>query len=81
MTPQEQTLDIWKERHTLEQARRSKMRELMEEFDKEHYAKMAALRLKCAALGHNWRFTNFGPLGAAWYHCGTCGASRVETEE
>lgn len=68
-------------RHQLEKDRRDKVAELMEAYDKEHIAKIKKLRQECGGIGHNWRFSNLGPLGDPWFHCTVCGASRVDREE
>jgi hypothetical protein len=50
----------------------------MEDYDKEYYAKMQVLREECAALGHNFKFLHFGPLGNPWYYCTYCNQSKVD---
>ena len=54
------------------------MTTLMIEFDKVHYAKMKELREEGGKLGHDFRFSHFGPLGNPWSYCTYCGASKVE---
>ncbi len=70
--------EIGQKVRALEKARRDAMATLMAEYDKEHYAQLKILRAECGEIGHNWRFTNLGPLGHPWFHCTICGASRVE---
>jgi hypothetical protein len=71
--------DIWKRRHMLDKARREFMENAMVEYDRTHNEKMRELRAECAETsGHTWRFTNVGPVGHVWSHCGTCGASKVD---
>lgn len=69
---------IWHRRHALDKKRREAVREAMAAFDVEHHKAMAALREECGAIGHTFKFTDVGPVGHAWYHCTSCGASRVE---
>lgn len=72
---------IWKRRSELDIERRNKTRELMEEYDKVHYDKIRALQDECGRdTGHNWMFSNYGPLGHSWFHCTGCGKSKVEGE-
>lgn len=75
--------DIGDKVRALEKARREAMRALMAEYDKTHYAALKILRAECAVTGtgHNWRFTNLGPLGHPWFHCTICGASRVGDDD
>jgi hypothetical protein len=75
----EQRTEIWRERGRLEQERRDAMRRLMAEFDKEHYAKLRALRDRCAAIGHvRGKFDSNG-LGTTWFYCNQCG-DRMEVD-
>ena len=80
MTQPQTHLEISSARHDLENARLEMMKTLMVEYDKGHYAALKVLREECERIGHNWRFSNFGPLGHSWYHCTVCSASRVEDE-
>jgi hypothetical protein len=74
MNQPEISSELWR----LDRIRREKIAHLMEEFDKEHYAKKKELRQKCGAIGHNWRFSHIGPVGNAWLHCSVCGEYRAE---
>lgn len=69
---------IWERRGQLDKDRREFMRTAMAEFDKTHREKMRALQAECEAAGHNWEFTNLGPLGDPWFCCATCHATRVK---
>jgi hypothetical protein len=69
---------IWVRRGLLVRERREFMRTAMAEFDKTHREKMRALQAECEAIGHNWKFTDLGPLGDPWFTCTTCRATRVE---
>lgn len=71
MTPNE----ISNERHRLNKARREYMCLVMEEYDKEYYAKLKVLKDKCS---HNYRFSHLGPLGNPWSYCIYCGISKVD---
>lgn len=73
---------IWKKKNALEIERRDKERELMDEYNKTHYEKIRALQDECGRdTGHNWMFSNHGPLGHAWFHCTGCGKSKVEGDK
>jgi hypothetical protein len=72
--------DIWKERRLIDKERRDLINELMkphEEFFRERLKEVMAV---CEEQGHNFKFSNFGPLGHAWYHCSKCGKSKVEND-
>lgn len=73
--------DIWERRHKLEKDRRDYMKVVMQEYDKTHYENMRLLREDCEkSTGHNYMFSNLGPLGHAWFYCNTCGKSKVEED-
>jgi hypothetical protein len=56
----------------------SEIGQKVRELEKARRDAMKVLRAECGKIGHNWRFTNLGPLGHPWFHCTICGASRVE---
>lgn len=73
--------DIWSERGKLEKERRDAMKGLMHDFDHNYYyPKLKKLRELCAEQhgDHNFRFSDFGPIGHAWYRCSRCGEAKVE---
>jgi transposase len=62
----------------LDKERKDYKKVVMLEYDRIHQKKVSQLRLECEkTTGHNFRFTAFGPLDDAWYHCTYCGKSRV----
>lgn len=65
---------IWERDREIEKARRIKMAELMEEYDKTVYwPARKKLIEECAAEGHNrGRFHDNG-FGWSWYYCSKCG--------
>ena len=70
---------IWERRRQLDKDRREFIYTAMIKFDKAHREKMRALQYECAAAGHNWKFTNLGPLGNPWFSCTMCHAISRET--
>lgn len=72
--------DIWTRRHALDKTRREHIREVMKDYDILHYVAVRELQEQCEALGHKWKFTNLGPLGDPWFHCSSCGKSRVDIQ-
>lgn len=66
---------IWKERHQLDTERREAMRRLMDDFDREHFAKVRNLQARCAAIGHVRGNLHNNGLGWTWYWCNQCGAA------
>lgn len=67
--------EIGRQIRLLEKERRQYMSEVMKEYDKEYHAKCKALRDQCE---HNFKFSDFGPIGHAWFYCSICGKSKVE---
>lgn len=59
----------------LEKERREYSAKVMEEYDKKYYAKLRELQSQCE---HKFRFSDFGPIGHAWFYCSICGKSKVE---
>jgi hypothetical protein len=73
--------DIWKRSHELDKERRDLISKLMEPYEEYFRVKRKALMDDCEAEGHNFKFTDFGPLGHAWFHCSKCGRSKVEDND
>ena len=73
---------IWSERHDIDNARRVKMTEAMEEYDRTvYYPAKRSLQARCAEIGHRPQPNfHFGPTGASWQYCNQCGA-RVNYEK
>jgi hypothetical protein len=70
--------EIWAAERALKKERRDRVKECMEQWDREHYyPRLMALREECGVLGHNWRFTDLGPTGLPWYMCHSCGMQKV----
>lgn len=69
--------DIGRQVRELERARREYQREVMAEYDKEHYRKLAALRAQC---DHQWHFSHLGPINHPWFYCSVCGKSEMREE-
>jgi hypothetical protein len=71
---------ISERRVALEKARQEFVKEAMRGYDVGYHEARKQLRDDCGATGdgHAFRFSNFGPLGHAWFHCIKCGASKVE---
>ncbi|HEY9704492.1 MAG TPA: hypothetical protein V6C58_18735 [Allocoleopsis sp.] len=66
-------------KHALVKARRDYEEKVMHDYDEQYYKDLKALRQECEEVtGHKFGFSNFGPLGHAWYHCYYCGKSKVE---
>ncbi len=67
---------IWQEKHEIEKARREKMREAMEEYDKTVYRPaLAALRERCGEQGHKPGHWHNNGLGCSFLYCAICGAT------
>lgn len=68
--------DIWKRRHEIDKARREKMKEVMDEYDRTvFYPARKQLIDDCAKEGHTQgKFYDNG-LGSTWWWCGKCGTS------
>jgi hypothetical protein len=73
--------EIWKQRFTIEELRRQKVREAMSEYDSTVYRPaLKALRESCAAIGHiRGKFHDNG-IGWTWFYCNQCGA-RMDIQE
>lgn len=69
---------IWQERLRLSDARREKLHEAMEDYDRDvHLPALKALVERCAAeVGHSsdGRWHDNG-LGRSWQQCNLCGAT------
>jgi hypothetical protein len=55
-------------------------RDMMTELSLRQTERKKAMWALCGSIGHFWRFTHFGPTGAAWYSCGYCWLARNEPE-
>ena len=73
--------DIRKETLVLDKERRDLMSELMMPHEEYFRLKRLDIMNACEEQGHKFRFTDFGPLGHAWYHCIKCGKSKVENND
>ncbi len=73
--------DIWKRRHEIDKERRALNSKLMEPYQEYFRDKRKALMDDCEKEGHNFKFTDIGPLGHIWSHCSKCGKSKVEINE
>lgn len=75
--------EIWERRHILDKARREYMMKVMKEYDIQHNAALKKLREDCESSthGHNYKFSNFGPLDHPWYYCSYCAKTRVGTAD
>ena len=49
--------------------------------EREYHPKLQVLREECEKTGHAWRFSNFGPLGHAWYMCTVCKKFKREEDD
>jgi hypothetical protein len=66
--------NIWQRKNELEKARLLKMRELIEDYDREiHNPQLQALREECGALGHGYGHFHDNGLGWSWNYCNNCG--------
>ncbi len=66
---------IWQEKHEIENARREKMREAMEEYDRTVYRPaMAKMRDRCSERGHKPGHWHYNGLGGSFLICASCGA-------
>jgi hypothetical protein len=70
--------EIWKKHRELQKERRDLITKLMEPHEEYFRARAKELMELCEKEGHNFKFTNLGPLGHAWFHCSKCGKSKVE---
>jgi hypothetical protein len=66
--------DIWTRRNNIEKARREKMNEAMDEYDRTvFYPARKQLIEDCEKIGHSGgKFHNNG-FGWTWFYCGKCG--------
>jgi hypothetical protein len=70
-------------KHSIEAARREKVRELMKEYDETIYdPARKAIREECAGIGHtpNGRL-QFTVGGRAYQYCVSCGVTILEEED
>lgn len=73
---------IWERRGEIDRDRRKKMEEVMREYDEQVYRPARkALVDECAAEGHNWRFSDLGPLGDPWFRCTKCATAECRRED
>lgn len=75
--------EIWKEKLTIEQNRRKKMTEAMDEYDRTvHWPARKALVERCRKeTGHNWQFRDTNPVGYPIFVCSICGATEIRSDE
>lgn len=74
---------IGKRRHDIDQARRVRMKELMQDYDEQvYYPARRQLMQECAqdGDGHNWTFTGLNPLSWPIFTCTRCGATEIKKE-
>lgn len=76
----EMSITIWRRRLQLDKERREFMGAAMKDFDIGWRESVKALQDECEQMGHNYQFTNTGPLGHAWFSCTFCLASKVVRE-
>ena len=70
--------DISAKKYALIKARREYEKQVMHDYDESYYKDIKTLMKECEQVtGHNFIFSNFGPLGHAWFHCSYCGKSKV----
>lgn len=63
----------------LERERRNKMRELMDQWDREYYyPKLKELRDQC---DHNWIFSGTNPVGYPIFDCTICHKCEIRSDE
>lgn len=68
-------IEIWRERHRLNDERREFMQKAMAEFDKQHRQKVRALQERCEKIGHVRGNIHDNGLGWTWFYCNQCGAA------
>jgi hypothetical protein len=79
---EKESTKIWKEKGLIERARRQKMSELMDEYDKTvYYPAKKELRERCEKVGHHWNFRDTNPVGYPIFDCNQCGATEIRKEE
>jgi hypothetical protein len=74
--------DIWKEKLTIDKARRDKVQELMADYDVNVYwpARKALVERCKNETGHNWRFRDLNPLNYPIFDCTICGTTEIRKE-
>lgn len=73
---------IWQESRTIEKARRDKMRELMEEYDRTvYYPAKKSVYERCEKIGHIWKFVGTNPVGYPMYSCNQCTKFEIRSDE
>jgi hypothetical protein len=73
---------IWMEKNLIEKARRDKMKEVMEEYDKTvYYPARKALTERCSKIGHSWHFHDINPVGYPIFFCNQCGSTEIRKDE
>lgn len=77
------TTEIWQERLRIDKARREKMTELMDEYDRTiHWPARKALINRCKEeTGHNWRFRDTNHLGYPIFDCTFCYTTEIRPDE
>ena len=82
MTEETESTKIWIEKGLIEKARRQKMSELMDEYDKTvYYPAKKALHERCEKVGHHWNFSDLNPVGYPIFVCSICGATEIRSDE
>jgi hypothetical protein len=82
MSDKSESTKIWIERGQIERARRDKMVELMDEYDKTvYYPAKKALRERCEKVGHHWHFIDVNPVGYPIFSCNQCGATEIRKDD
>lgn len=74
---------IWSRKQDIESARREKMKEMMDEYDKTvYYPALKALREECVATHGSHSKTTYhdNGFGWEWWYCGRCGAKHSENQ-
>jgi hypothetical protein len=71
---------IWNEKYRIEKARREKLKEAMDEYDRDiYYPSKKELYARCEKeTGHNWTFTGTNPIGCPIFNCSTCGGCKID---
>lgn len=57
----------------IEKERRTAMEDAMRDFDENYYIpNVKEIRDACDAIGHEWRFSHYGPMHDPWFMCDAC---------
>lgn len=67
-------MTIWERKHQIEKARREKMKEVMDEYDRTvYYPARKQLIEECEKEGHSGGKYHDNGFGWSWFYCGKCG--------